>query len=277
MRSAWRRSFRRSAAHPDVDRPAADPDVPRVLVLTPVKDAARHAKGYVDRILALDHPREALSVGVLVSDSVDGTEAAFARQLRRLERAGVRTTLVRRDFGYRIPEGLERWDESIQLDRRLVLAKSRNHLLLAALADQDWVLWIDVDVVAWPADILTTLLAVGADVVHPNCVREPGGPSFDMNAWTDQGRRHLDDHRGEGQVELDAVGGTMLLVRADRHRDGLVWPSWRHGLAHPSARTDPAAVGRPELGEVESEGLGLLAADMGITCIGLPDVEIIHE
>ena len=256
---------------------ATTPQTPSVLVLTPVKDAARHAAGYVDRILSLDHPLDHLSVGVLVSDSTDGTEAAFARELPRLENVGIDTTLLRRDFGYRIPDGLPRWDQSVQLARRTILARSRNHLLFAALRDHDWVLWLDVDVISFPRDVLATLLAVQADIVQPDCTREPGGPSFDRNAWTDLGQWHLDDYRGRGPIELHAVGGTMLLVRADRHRDGLVWPSWRHGIANERARTDPNSLGRRELGEVESEGLGMLAHDMGIGCIGLPDVEIIHE
>ena len=254
------------------------PSPPRsVLVLTPVKDAARHAAGYTERILSLEYPRDQLSVGVLVSDSTDGTEEAFARELLRLEQVGITTTLVRRDFGFRIPEGLPRWDQSVQLARRTILARSRNHLLFAALRDHDWVLWLDVDVVEFPADILTTLFAVGADIVQPDCTRQPGGPSFDRNAWTDLGQWHLDDYRGQGPIELHAVGGTMLLIRADRHRDGLVWPSWRHGIVNERARTDPNSLGRSEPGEVESEGLGMLAHDMGIGCIGLPDVEIIHE
>lgn len=257
--------------------PPADAPPPRVLVLTPVKNAARHADGWADRVLSLGHPPDRLSVGVLVSDSDDGSVQAFTSALERLASHGVATTLLTEDFGYVIPPGVERWEPSIQLDRRLVLARSRNRLLFGALRNEDWVLWLDADVVAFPPDILATLLGVGADVVHPDCVRTPGGPSFDTNAWTDRGRWHLDDYRGCGEVELHAVGATMLLVRADCHRDGLVWPSWRHGIGSDRARSDPASIGRPELGEVESEGLGILAADLGISCIGLPDVAVVHE
>lgn len=264
-------------------RPAASPAVevraepPTVLVLTPVKNAARHAAGWADRLLALEHPRDRLSAGVLVSDSDDGSSAAFTAALDRLAGHGITTTLVERDFGYRIPPGVERWDPSVQLARRRVLAMSRNHLLFGALRDEEWVLWLDADVVAFPSDILTTMWSTGADVVHPDCTRSAGGPSFDLNAWTDRGRWHLEDYRGCGPVELHAVGATMLLVRADRHRDGLVWPTWRHGVASGRARTDPDALGRPEPGELESEGLGVLAADMGIECLGLPDVAVTHE
>jgi hypothetical protein len=78
-------------------------------------------------------------------------------------------------------------------------------------------------------------------------------------------------------VELHAVGGTMLLVRADVHRDGLIWPPFRYGLHNDRIRTDPASLGRPQIGEVETEGLAIMADDMGITCWGLPDVEVRHR
>ncbi len=256
---------------------AARPALPRVLILTPVKDSAHESSGYVDRLLALDYPAQQLSVGVLESDSVDGSFDAFAVELKRLSDAGWRTTMVRKDFGYRLPNNLERWEPSIQLDRRRVLALSRNHLLFAALGDEDWVLWIDADVVEFPTDIIGQLLAVGRDIVQPHCVRGWGGPTFDLNGWIDHGQRHLDDFRGLGTVELHAVGGTMLLVRADRHRDGLIWPAYLYGNANDRIRRDPALLGRTEIGEIETEGLAIMANDMGIACWGIPDLEIRHR
>jgi peptide chain release factor subunit 1 len=74
-------------------------------------------------------------------------------------------------------------------------------------------------------------------------------------------------------MRLDAVGGTMLLVRADLHRDGLVFPSFLYGVASSHIRSKHPVWGK---GEIETEGLGAMAADMGIQCWGLPDLEIIH-
>ena len=57
--------------------------------------------------------------------------------------------------------------------------------------------------------------------------------------------------RGEGAElgePLDAVGGTMLLVFADAHRDGLNFPAYPFGRANPLVR---AGVGG---GEMETEG-----------------------
>ncbi|MGD1098572.1 MAG: glycosyltransferase, group 2 family protein, partial [Bryobacteraceae bacterium] len=167
-----------------------------------------------------------------------------------------------------IPVGVPRWDDRIQVERRSVLAKSRNRLLFHALDDEDWVLWLDVDVIEYPDDILERMLATGRDIIQPHCVVDYGGPTFDKNAWRDQGRLHLDDLRGEGElVTLHAVGGTMLLVRADLHREGLIFPSWRYGKANARARAG---------GELETEGLGIMALDMGYQCWGMPNLEIRH-
>ena len=89
--------------------------------------------------------------------------------------------------------------------------------------------------------MIERLLAAGKEIVQPNCVYEYGGTSFDLNAWRDQGRLHLHDLRSEGDlVPLDSVGGTMLLVRADVHRDGLVFPPYLYGRPEPvRARSQP--------------------------------------
>ena len=77
--------------------------------------------------------------------------------------------------------------------------------------------------------------------------------------------RHIDvncfqsNHEGE-LVELHSVGGTMLLVRADVHRDGLVFPAYPYGLKNERVRDDNLWQG-----EIETEGLAIMAHDMGVT------------
>ena len=247
----------------------ADP----VLILTPVKNAAGQLDAYFRGLESLTYPAESLSLGLLESDSTDGT---FDEARRRLERMRPRlraASLFKHDFGFTIPPGVPRYAPHIQVRRRGVLAKSRNHLLFRALDDERWVLWLDVDVIEYPPDVIERLLATGKDVVMPNCVRDYGGPCFDLNAWRDHGRLHLHDLRGEGPlVPLDAVGGTMLLVRADVHRDGLVFPSFPYGRPNPRIRTT-----NHWLGEIETEGFGVMAADAGVQCWGMPRLEIRHH
>jgi hypothetical protein len=60
--------------------------------------------------------------------------------------------------------------------------------------------------------------------------------------------------------EVSGVGtGAMLLVRADLHREGLVFPPFSYKL------------------HIETERLAMVAKDMGYQCWGLPNLKIIHS
>ena len=96
---------------------------------------------------------------------------------------------------------------------------------------------MDVDLLFYPPHIIQTLLDTGKEIVQPHCVLEPGGRTFDQNAWTAPGI-HMDRCRAQSLVRLNAVGGTMLLVKADLHRDGLVFPTFRYGLPSEGIRPD---------------------------------------
>lgn len=247
-----------------------DPQLPRVLILTPVKNANREISEYVQRLVTLSYPHHHISVGLLESDSTDTTMRWLQHQLPVLQDEFRRANLWKHDFGFHIPVGVHRGDARIQLERRSILARSRNHLLMHALDDEDWVLWLDVDVCEFPPDLIERLLATGRDIVQPHCVLEYGGPTYDQNGWRDRGRLHLDDLRDEGEfVELDAVGGTVLFIRADIHRDGLIFPPVPYGTGTPRSRE--------ERGELETEGLGLMAHDMGHIPWGMPGFEVLHR
>ena len=248
-------------------------ELPHVLVLTPMKDAADCLPRYAELLDALDWPRARLSLGIIEGDSSDGTGAALEALRPRLAARCARVTIVHHDQGFTLPPGVPRWEPAWQLTRRKVLARARNRLLMTALADEEWVLWIDADMVEYPRDIIGTLTGTGFDIVTPHAVLAAGGPSFDRNAWADGGRTLLEDCRGTGAVRLDAVGGTMLLVRADLHRDGLVFPPFPYGVRSGRIR-DRTVWGA---GEIETEGLGIMAADMGVQCWGLPDLEVLHR
>ena len=251
------------------------PDSARVLILTPMKSACRYLDGYFGALERLSYPPALLSLGILEGDSEDDTYAEVERRLAGACRGFARKRLFRKDFGLSLPLGIPRYSDAFQIQRRTVLARARNHLLFHAMRDEDWVLWLDVDVVEYPSDILQTLIALDRDIVQPHCVIEYGGKTFDLNAWCDAGRKHMSDLRGKGLVRLDAVGGTMLLVRADRHRDGLVFPPFFYGGRSRWIR-DPHPLRGIAAGEIETEGLGIMAKDMGIECWGLPDLEIRH-
>jgi len=52
-----------------------------------------------------------------------------------------------------------------------------------------------------------------------------------------------------------------------------VFPSFRYGLRSAAVRDPHPLWG---LGEIETEGLAIMARDMGVQCWGVPDLEIIH-
>ena len=57
---------------------------PNILILTPVKNAARHLPRYAELIENLDWPREHLSVALLEGDSTDDTRDVAEALLPRL-------------------------------------------------------------------------------------------------------------------------------------------------------------------------------------------------
>ncbi|KAG0557398.1 hypothetical protein KC19_11G126500 [Ceratodon purpureus] len=178
-----------------------------------------------------------------------------------------------------------------QIPRRKVLAKSRNYLLFSSLRPHhEWVLWIDSDVSHYPPTMVQDLLNfTGPDkhILVPNSYwRDDKGEEhpYDRNSWRETpesrkflkqtqeivvfegysayttGRISLGDLRGsnESVVKLDAVGGTVLLVRGRLHREGLVF------LPVPYEKA------------IETEALGKLALGMGYQPWGLPNYITIH-
>ena len=249
---------------------------PLALILTPVKNATAHLDRYFALLERLTYPADRLSLGLLESDSTDGTFEEVNRRLAPLQGRWRRARAWRRNFGLHLPEDQPRWGPHLQIPRRTALAKSRNHRLMRSLDDEDWVLWIDVDLVDYPADIVEHLLGYDKQILQPHCVRQPGGQTFDLNAWSRDGTIHMDQQRGGSElVRLDSVGGTMLLVHADLHRDGLIFPPFFYGAGNSAIRRRHPLLHRAA-GEIETEGLGIMARDMGVQCWGLPNLEIFH-
>ncbi len=257
----------------------APAETPAVLVLVPVKDAAPYLPHLWENLKALTYPHERISLAFLESDSVDGTHALIQEHLPALRAEYARVELFKYDYGYRTPG--PRWEASQQFRRRSVLALSRNYLLSRALRDEEWVLWVDADVARWPDDVIRQLLASGKEIVVPNCLSLATGETFDYNTfklkpgaenldWAQYvlggillpphgyGRFYLSDLRQHDCVEVDGVGGTMLMIRADLHRQGLIFPPFSYKFY------------------IETEGLAFVARDMGYRCWGLPNLEIFH-
>ncbi|MBA4742248.1 MAG: glycosyltransferase [Azoarcus sp.] len=266
-----------NAVVPAISRLPADA-TPHVLLLTPLKNAARFLPRYFELACALEHPRERLSLAFLEGDSDDGTPELLRELVARHAHAFARVEILHRDFGRHF-DG-ERSAADVQYVRRSVIAKCRNALFRAAHRDEEQVLWVDADLVDYPPDVLTRLLNAERQIVVPHCVRQPGGETFDLNTfrfaagarnmrWAHMldgitqpprgvGRQYLQDLRGEPLVEVDGVGGTMLLVDAAVHRTGILFPDYSYR------------------GFIETEGFAMMARDRGIRCWGMPDLEVVH-
>ncbi|MCE9648478.1 MAG: glycosyltransferase [Parvibaculum sp.] len=252
--------------------------MPPVLILTPVKNASRFLPRYFELLAALDYDPASISLGFIDGGSIDTTYDDIAARLPALHRTCRRVHLMRESDGVDI-EGA-RWLTPAQRLRRATLARARNRLLANALDDEAWVLWLDVDLIDYPSDLLSRLVTAGKDIVVPRCTL-PDGRDFDLNSFrfdpargpaehprhlidgiyqppVGYGRAYVGDLAGQSPARLDSVGGTALLIRADLHRDGLNFPAYSHR------------------GYIETEGLAMMAADMGYQCWALPELRIVH-
>ena len=269
------------AAAPETAAPPPVPPgpPPRVLLLCPLKNAAAFLPRLVENLLSLTYPHDCLSIAFLESDSTDGTYQQLQLLLPALQAAFASAALFKKDFAYLTPE--PRWDRAKQFPRRAVLARSRNFLLARALQDEDWVLWLDGDVARFPPDLLQSLLQSGKEIVVPNCLVLGSQRSFDLNTYKLKpdalqidwrpylldgilsppeglGRWYLSDLRQHDGVVLDGLGASVLLIKADIHREGLVFPPYAYKYL------------------IESEGLAAMARDMGYQCWGLPNLLVYH-
>lgn len=268
-----------------VDRNVLDRPVPagdRLAILVLLRDAATNIDAFIEALANTDIPKELTKLVFCEGDSLDGTAEklrAVAPTLRQHYRDVV---LLKKDVGTRADHDHRRHSK-FQRTRRAGIAAIRNHLIDYGLDEaDDWALWIDIDVWRFPADLYTRLKSANARIVAPHCVTFPGGPTYDANSFVSiwdyprhfyyrylrdglfqpppraRGRLHLDCVRHSERVELDGVGGTTLLVDASLHRGGLRFPEL------------------PYKDLIETEAFGVLAGDLGIKPVGLPNVEVLH-
>ncbi|KAF5134252.1 Mannan polymerase complexes subunit MNN9 [Metarhizium anisopliae] len=189
----------------------------------------------------------------------------------------------------------ERHKMANQKPRRAVMAKARNSLLFTTLGPAtSWVLWLDSDIVESPASLIQDLAQHNKDVIVPNCFqrfynddkKKMDERPYDYNSWQDSdiamqmaSKMGPDDILLEGYPEmatyrtlmahlatdggdqslaipLDGVGGTALLVKADVHRDGSMFPPF--SFYH----------------LIETEGFAKMAKRLGWQPYGLPNYKV---
>ncbi|KUI61393.1 Mannan polymerase complexes subunit MNN9 [Cytospora mali] len=192
----------------------------------------------------------------------------------------------------------ERHKMQNQKPRRAAMAKARNSLLFTTLGPSvSWVLWLDADVVETPPDMIQDLASHDKPIIVPNCFqryydaekKQMTERAYDFNNWRDsptaqelgqkmskddiilEGYAEMatfrslmaymtfDEHEDKHlEVELDGIGGTAVLVKADVHRDGAMFPPF------------------PFYHLIETEGFAKMAARLGWKSTGLPLYKVYH-
>ncbi|KAE8379849.1 alpha-1,6 mannosyltransferase subunit [Aspergillus bertholletiae] len=185
-----------------------------------------------------------------------------------------------------------------QKARRESMSRARNSLLFTTLGPAtSWVLWLDADIVETPATLIQDLTGHNYPVIVPNCYQRYYNTDhkrmevrpYDYNSWIDSSNAqalaanmgpdeillegyaemptyrtlmaHLADTESPNPrrvIELDGVGGTALMVKADVHRDGAMFPAF------------------PFYHLVETEGFAKMAKRLGYQVFGLPDYFVYH-
>jgi mannan polymerase complexes MNN9 subunit len=189
----------------------------------------------------------------------------------------------------------ERHKMENQKARRAAMSRARNSLLFTTLGPStSWVLWLDSDIIDTPPNLIQDLAAHDKPIVVPNCFQRYLDPvtkerkerPYDFNSWQDSGTAQdlarqmgpddilLEGYAGmatyrslmaymaqEGgnsglEVDLDGVGGTALLVKAEVHRDGAMFPPF--AFYH----------------LIETEGFAKMAKRLGWGATGLPNYKV---
>ncbi|KAF3936621.1 hypothetical protein ABW19_dt0200032 [Dactylella cylindrospora] len=275
----------------------------KILILTPLKDAAPYLPKYFELLSRISYPHNLIDLGFLVSDSTDDTLAILGMELDGVQshsdpRIPFRSaTIIEKDFHFTLSQNVEdRHSFEAQGPRRMAMGKARNFLLYSTLKpDHSWVLWRDVDVVDIPAAIIEDFTAHDKDIICPNIwfhrFDAEGNDiegRFDYNSWveSDQGRelrKTLPENTvlAEGYKEYNTSRTYMARMgdwRNDKDEeielDGIGGVSimvkadvHRAGINFPSYAFENQA---------ETEGFARMAKRAGYQVIGLPNYVVWH-
>ncbi|KAG5927406.1 hypothetical protein E4U42_002278 [Claviceps africana] len=273
----------------------------RVLVLTPLKDAAPYLSKYFELLAEISYPHHLIDVAFLVSDSRDDTLAVLASELDRIQKRPDKipfrsATIVQKDFDFHLSQDVQqRHSFEAQGPRRKAMGRARNYLLSAAMKpEHSWVYWRDVDIVDSPSTILEDFIAHDKDILVPNVWfhRYENGVDiegrFDYNSWveSDKGRRlastlDKDVVLAEGYKQYD-TGRTYMAKMGDWREnkdeemelDGIGGVNILvKGDVHRSGINFPCYAFE---NQAETEGFAKMARRAGYQVVGLPNYVVWH-
>lgn len=186
----------------------------------------------------------------------------------------------------------------VQKQRRALMALARNSLVFTTISPStSWCLWLDADIVETPPTLLQDLMNHDKPVISANVYQRYYNSDskqndirpYDYNNWveSEEGLKlaatlnddeiivegyaematyrplmaHFYDAKSDINTEmaLDGVGGGAVLVKADVHRDGAMFPSF------------------PFYHLIETEGFAKMAKRLGYEVFGLPNYLVYHE
>jgi hypothetical protein len=248
----------------------------------------RSFQSYLEMIEKFEYPKELISFGLLISDKEEyELMKKTIETTMQVSSYGSFKLILRIDDEYSSTDRTQRHRDDFQKQRRRTLARLRNYLLSGSLEDNDAVLWIDADIVSIPPNLLSQMISSGKDIIVPQC-QTPTNQYFDWNTW--KGPRKKPDRRilesgatfipgptekttflynyDQDFVEIDSVGGTVLFVRGDVHREGVIFPTqyivggdWEY----------------EGYDAIETEGICYLAQHLCYKCWGMPKAIVIHD
>ncbi|ODQ78433.1 glycosyltransferase family 62 protein [Babjeviella inositovora NRRL Y-12698] len=244
---------------------------------------------------ATEYPTEKLSLGLLIVNKEE-FEAIDKRITQYYEEATPSTKKFQSIKLLYAPflesstlDREERHHNDKQKERRRTLARARNYLLYNTMDHQDYVLWIDADIISLPDRILTTFVESDRDIITIR-ITQGNQNDYDRNAWVgarakpsseqlaqmknDPKYVYVPHNSGDTKnlavfangkeefVELDSVGGTVLFVKAEIHKQGV-------------SHTPYYAIGtdfgiKEGYDGIETEGLCYVAQALGYKCWGMP-------
>ena len=148
----------------------------RVLLCTPLRDAAPHLPMFFSHLRNFTYPHHLIDLAFLVSDSKDNTEDLLTELLEALQndenpaQPYGEISVIHKDFGQSVSQDVEsRHGFAAQAGRRKLMAQARNWLLSAALRPyHSWVYWRDADVETCPFTVLEDLMRHDKDVIVPS-------------------------------------------------------------------------------------------------------------
>lgn len=147
----------------------------RVLILTPLRDAAPYLEKYFELVYNLKYPHHLIDLGFLVGDCKDNTLEILLSELNRIQGQGDKVafnsaTIVKKDFGADIEMSVEdRHSFAAQGPRRKAIGRARNYLLYSTMKpEHSWVYWRDVDITDSPDSIIEDFVAHDRDILVPS-------------------------------------------------------------------------------------------------------------